>query len=334
MADQTAIAPGAVRVRTLGTAAPANGTTGGASAPPLHFRSDKPRSLWLDAWRRLTRNRMAVLGMSIIILFWILALFAPLIAPFSINSQNHNAVYRPPAWTSGNWTYILGTDGVGRDELSRLIWGARVSMLVGIIPVTIHLVVGGLVGLTAGFKGGRWDNLLMRLVDIMYAFPGLLFLIIINTAFRDSWLGKQMGGLLLMFTALAIVGWEGTARLVRGQVLSVKEKEYVEASRAIGASNLRIMWRHIVPNILAPLIVSVAFGIPGAIFAEAGLSFIGIGIRPPTASWGNMIQDGFASIYSNPVLIAAPAICVAFVMLSFTFLGDGLRDALDPRMKQ
>jgi oligopeptide transport system permease protein len=147
-------------------------------------------------------------------------------------------------------------------------------------------------------------------------------------------LGRQMGGLLLMFTALALVGWEGTARLVRGQVLSQKQKEYIEAARCLGAGNIRIMWKHLVPNILAPLIVSIAFAIPGAIFAEAGLSFIGLGVRPPTASWGNMIQDGFVALYSNAALIGVPAACVALVMLAFTFLGDGLRDALDPRMKQ
>jgi oligopeptide transport system permease protein len=214
------------------------------------------------------------------------------------------------------------------------MWGARISMVVGLVPVTIHLVIGGIVGMAAGFRGGRLDNLLMRVVDVFFAFPDLLLVIVMSVALRDTWLGKQWGGLLVMFLALSIVGWEGTARIVRGQVLSVKQKEYVEAARAIGVSNVRIMWRHITPNILAPLIVGIAFGVPRAIFAEAGLSFIGLGIRPPTASWGNMLQDGMASIYSNSILIVAPAICVALIMLAYTFLGDGLRDALDPRMKQ
>ncbi|MBI3971065.1 MAG: ABC transporter permease [Chloroflexi bacterium] len=321
--------------QTTATAGSIKRATAVAPAEPLvSLRSAKPRSLWTDAWYRLTRNKMAVVGMVIVVFFWLVALLAPALAPYHFNSQNHSAVYRPPAWTSGDWRYILGTDGVGRDELSRLIWGARISMVVGLVPVSIHLLVGGLVGLIAGYRGGRTDNLLMRVVDIFYAFPGLLLIIIMSAAFRDTWLGRQMGGLLLMFTALAIVGWEGAARLVRGQVLSIKQKEYIEAARTIGASNFRIMVRHILPNILAPLLVSIAFGIPGAIFAEAGLSFIGLGIRPPTASWGNMIQDGFASIYSNPVLIVAPATCVGLVLLAFTFLGDGLRDALDPRMKQ
>ena len=307
------------------------------AAPPeplVGVRPGRPRTLWSDAWRRLIKNRLAVAGLCVIAFFWLVALLAPLVAPYDYNFQNHQQTFQGPAWATGDWRYVLGTDGVGRDELSRLLWGARISMVVGLVPVCIYLVVGGTVGMIAGYFGGRTDDLLMRVVDIFYAFPSLLLIIIMSVAFRDTWLGKQMGGLLLMFVALAIVGWEGTARLVRGQVLSVKQKEYVEAARAIGVSNLRIVWRHITPNVLAPLIVSAAFGIPGAIFAEAGLSFIGLGIRPPTASWGNMLQDGFASIYSQAVLIAAPAVCVGLVLLAFTFLGDGLRDALDPHMNE
>jgi oligopeptide transport system permease protein len=323
MAQQTAIA----RPRP---AAPATAP----AALLAGMRPSAPRSLWSDAWRRLLRNKAAVAGMVVIACFFLVAIFAGWLAPWGVNEQHHALTFRAPAWTSGNWDFILGTDGVGRDELSRLIYGSRVSMVVGIIPVTIHLLIGGAVGMAAGFIGGRTDNLLMRLVDVFYAFPSLLLVIIMSVAFRDSWLGRQMGGLMLIFVALAIVGWEGTARVVRGQVLSVKQREYVEAARAIGAGNARIMWRHIVPNILAPLIVGVAFAIPGAIFTEAALSYIGLGVRPPTASWGNMIGDGLASIYSQPALIAAPAICVGIVMMSFTFLGDGLRDALDPRMRQ
>jgi oligopeptide transport system permease protein len=317
-------ARGAVEATRLDGAAPPAGALAA-------FRG-KPRNLWSDAWRRLIRNRAAVVGMGIIAVFWGLALLAPLVAPYGINDQHHDATLRPPAWTSGDWRFVLGTDAVGRDLLSRLIWGARISMIVGIIPVTIHLVVGGTVGILAGYAGGRTDDLLMRVVDICYAFPGLLLVIIIGVAFRDSWVGQQMGGLVLIFFSLAIVGWEGTARIARGQVLSVKQKEYVEAARALGAGSHRLVWRHIVPNILAPIIVGIAFAIPTAIFAEASLSYIGLGIRPPNASWGNMIQEGVAAIYSQPALIAAPAICIGLVMLAFTFVGDGLRDALDPRL--
>ena len=313
---------------------PARTTAPGVSDTLTGLRHTKPRSLWGDAWRRLAKNHMALVGMGIIIFFWIVALIAPYLSPHGLNEQHHELTFRGPAWATGNWNYALGTDGLGRDELTRLMWGARISMIVGIIPVTIHLVIGGTVGMIAGFRGGRADNLLMRVVDVFFAFPDLLLVIIMSVALRETWVGRQWGGLLVMFLALSIVGWEGTARIVRGQVLSVKQKEYVEAARAIGVSNLRIMFRHITPNILAPLIVGIAFGIPRAIFAEAGLSFIGLGIRPPTASWGNMLQDGLASLYSNSVLILMPAFCVALVMLAFTFLGDGLRDALDPRMKQ
>ncbi|HEU5317052.1 MAG TPA: ABC transporter permease [Chloroflexota bacterium] len=323
MAQQTAIA------KPLGRPTP-------AASPELPFaRSSKPRSLWTDAWRRLLRNRMAIVGMVIITVFALMAITADVLTPYDMNDQHHESVYRPPAWApSGDSNYLLGTDGVGRDELSRLIYGARVSLVVGVVPVTLNLLIGTTLGMAAGYLGGRVDNLLMRLVDVFFAFPDLLLIIIMSVAFRETWIGQQLGGLLIMFIAIAVTGWVGTSRIVRGQVLSQKRKEYIEAARAIGAGHFRIMSRHLMPNILAPLIVGVAFAIPGAIFTEAALSFIGLGIRPPTASWGNMIQDGLASIYSNQVLIIAPAICVALVMLSFTFLGDGLRDALDPRMKQ
>ena len=329
MAQQTTLAAG---VRT----------TGAAGAPPLGAaqpdllvaRSGKPRSLWSDAWRRLLRNRAAVVGIAVIAIFVLMAITADWITPFALNDQHHEAVYRPPVWAPGaDPRFLFGTDGVGRDVLSRLVYAARTSLIVGLVPVTLNLLIGSTIGMTAGYLGGRTDNLLMRLTDVVFAFPSLLLIILMTVAFRDTWLGRPMGGLLVTFVALAIVGWEGTARLVRGQVLSQKQKEYVEAARAIGAGHGRIMTRHLMPNILAPLIVTVAFGVPGAIFTEATLSFIGLGSRPPFASWGNMIQDGFASIYSNVFLVISPAICIALVMLSFTFLGDGLRDALDPRMK-
>lgn len=293
----------------------------------------KPRSLWLDAWERLLRNRAAVAGMCVIGLFYGVAILAPLLAPHGVNEQRHEAAYRLPAWASGDWRFVLGTDAVGRDVLTRLIYGARISMTVGLVPISISLLIGGAVGLTAGYMGGRTDNLLMRLVDAVYAFPDLLFLIIISIAFRDTWLGQQMGGLLLIFLALAVVGWEGLARLVRGQVLSLRQKEFVEAARCIGGGHFRIMWRHLMPNVLAPVIVALAFRVPGAIMAEATLSFFGIGIRSPTPSWGTMLQDGLAALFSQPALVLAPAAVIGMLLISFTFLGDGLRDALDPRLK-
>jgi oligopeptide transport system permease protein len=187
--------------------------------------------------------------------------------------------------------------------------------------------------LVAGYFGGWIDNVLMRFTDVIYAFPDLLFVIIIMATLRNTWLGDILGGLVLIFVALAVVNWVGLTRLVRGQVLSLKEKEFIEAARATGVPTKRIMLRHLFPNALAPVIVSLAFAIPGAMLAESVLSFIGIGIRPPTATWGVMINEGFGVFAQSPWPVLLPAICISVVMLAFTFLGDGLRDALDPRMK-
>ena len=224
-----------------------------AAAPALRVasigvRTSQPRSLWTDAWLRLRRNRMAVAGMGMIIAIAVIAILAPVVAPYAMNDQYHEKVYAGPVWETGDWAFVLGTDAVGRDELSRLIWGARISLIVGFVPVMIRLILGGIVGITSGYIGGRVDNILMRIADVFYAIPDILFAIIMSAAFRDTWFGQQMGGLLLLFSSLALFGWEGLARLVRGQVLSLKEKEFVEAARALGATPARIMWRHIVPN--------------------------------------------------------------------------------------
>jgi oligopeptide transport system permease protein len=252
---------------------------------------------------------------------------------------------RQPAWVQtgnpakdGHPEHLLGTDAIGRDILSQLIYGSRVSMIVGFIPQFIILAIGIPLGLLAGFAGGRVDNLLMRLTDIVYAFPDVLFIITLTTAFRETFLGRTFNGLLLIFVALAIVGWTGVARLVRGQVLSLKEKEFVEAARAVGVPTWKVLFRHILPNTLAPIIVGVAFGVPGAIIAEAFLTFVGTGMRPsldpnnpfPT-SWGAMLLDGYNNISSGPWYLLFPVLCVGLLTMAFTFLGDGLRDALDPR---
>lgn len=305
----------------------------------------KERSLWSDAWRRLIRNKAAVVSMAIIVLLAFIALFAPLIAPYNPVTQTANNSLRLPAWVqdanplrTGTTKYLFGTDALGRDVLSQLIYGARVSLLVGIIPVIITLLIGVTIGLVSGFVGGSLDNLLMRFTEIVYAFPDLLFVIIVTTAFRDTFFGQAFNGLFLIFFALSLTGWVGLARLVRGQVLSLKEKEFVEASRAVGVPIPQVLFRHILPNTLAPIIVTVAFAIPGFTLAEAGLTFLGVGMRPsvdpanafPT-SWGLMLQDGFSNINSNPWQLLFPAVCVALLTVAFTFLGDGLRDALDPR---
>ena len=296
----------------------------------------KQRSLWGDALWRLRRNKAAMLGIGIIIAAALLAIFAPLIAPYDPIIQNTKAANADPIFAGTKYVdanYLLGSDQLGRDILSRLIWSARISMVVGLVPTTLVFLIGASLGMAAAFYGGWVDNLLMRFTDVIYAFPDLLFLIIIMATLRNTALGDLMGGLILMFAALAIVNWVGLARLVRGQVLSLKEKEFVEAARATGVPTRRIMVRHLFPNALAPVIVSLAFSIPGAILAEASLSFIGIGIKPPTPTWGVMINEGFIVFSQSPWPVLLPAFCISLVMLAFTFLGDGLRDALDPRMK-
>ncbi len=301
----------------------------------------RQRSLWQDAWYRLRRNKMAMIGLTVIGIFALIAVVAPALAPydptypFTANGKQA-PVLADPAWAGTQFVdprYLFGTDNLGRDILSRLIYGARVSLIVGVIPVSIIFVIGVTVGMLAGYLGGWIDQVLMRITDIIYAFPDLLFLLILMATLRGTDLGNLMDGLVLIFVGLAIVNWVGMARLWRGQVLSLKEKEFVEAARAIGASPARIMLRHLFPNALAPAIVAVSFGIPGAMLAEAALSFLGIGVKPPTATWGVMINEGFLVFSTSPWPVLLPALCIAIVMLSFTFVGDGLRDALDPRMK-
>ncbi|MBI2773734.1 MAG: ABC transporter permease [Chloroflexi bacterium] len=290
---------------------------------------------------RLFRNKAAIAGLIVIALAATMAILAPVIAPYSptdyfTNNGKAAPTLAEPFWGDPKYydpTHVFGTDAIGRDILSRLIWGARVSMLVGFVPVAIIFVVGVSIGMAAGFYGGWTDQILMRLTDVIYAFPDLLFLIIIMATVRNTDIGNIMGGLILMFTAIAIVNWVGMARLVRGQVLSLKEKEFIEAARSIGVPDRRIMIRHLLPNSLAPVIVAVAFGIPSAMLAEATLGFLGIGIRPPTATWGVMINEGFQVFSTTPWPAILPAVFIAIVMLAFTFVGDGLRDALDPRMK-
>jgi ABC-type dipeptide/oligopeptide/nickel transport system permease subunit len=280
------------------------------------------RGLWSDAWRRLRRNKAAIVGLVAIVLLGLVALFADLLAPYPYDQQNIQSVFRPV----GTPGFLLGTDQLGRDLLSRLIHGTRISLGVAVLAQAIVLLVGVPVGLIAGY-GPRWlDNLLMRFTDIMYAFPDLLFVIIILSV-----LGRDV---LFVPIAIGIVNWTTMARLVRGQVLSVREQDFVQAARALGVPSWRIVLRHLLPNVLTPVIVAVTLGVPQYILLEATLSFIGIGAPPPMPSWGLMINDGFNSIFSYPHLVLLPGVAIALTMLSFTFLGDGLRDALDPRAQR
>ena len=296
----------------------------------------KPRGLWSDAWRRLRRNRAAVAGLGFILLMVVVAMLAPLLAPHDPETIPATARSNtPPFWMArSDSRYPLGTDSLARDELSRLLYGARISMVVGLVPTAITVVIGASLGMLSGWLGGRADNLIMRGVDVVYAFPSFLFFIIMQAALRDTWLGQQLGGLLLLFVAFALTGWVGMARLVRGQILSLKEREFVEAARAVGVPTWRILLRHLLPNTLAPIIVAVSFDVPAYILAESSLSFLGLGIRPPTASWGSMVFESFPLITFLPIFVIMPATLIAAIMIAFAFVGDGLRDALDPQMSR
>jgi len=304
------------------------------------------RSLGQEAWSRLVRNKASIAGMIIIGFFIFIAAFASFISPQDPLKINDGKRFLPPPFYKGSTAtqsdsrFLLGTDSLGRDVLSRVIYGSRVSMVVGFLPTIIIMLMGTTIGMLSGYIGGRLDNILMRITDVVYAFPDLLFFIIVMVALRDSFLGKLMNGMILLFAALAIVNWVSVARLIRGQVLSLKQKEFVEAARCIGVKDVRIMFRHILPNSLGPLIVWAAFQIPGLIIYEAILGYLGIGLRPSTdshaffvTSWGSLMLDGQSAINAQPFLLLAPAICVALVVMAFTFLGDGLRDAFDPRMR-
>ena len=305
------------------------------------------RSLWTNALRRLRQNKMAMAGIIFLGFLLFVAIFAPLLAPHNPIQQDLTVAgqFRKAAWLSdvnakrsGSWDYPLGTDSIGRDVFSRLIYATRVSLVVGFIPMAVIMIIGVPVGLIAGFAGGRVDNLLMRITDVVYAFPALLLAIIMQISFGETFVGKWLNGLVLLFISLSIVNWTGVARLVRGETLALKEKEFVESAVTIGSSRTRLVVKHIFPNVLGPIIVAGAFIVPGAIIAEAVLSYLGVGVRPsinlnapfPT-SWGQMILDGSKTYTAQSWMLIAPSIAVALTTLSFTFIGDGLRDALDPK---
>ena len=299
-------------------------------------------NLWKDAFRRLLKNKMAVAGGVIILIIALLAIFANYIAPhhFAEGSLLDNFA-KPGA------KYPLGADFLGRDLLSRLIYGTRISLTVGLVGAITAFIMGVLYGVTSGYYGGKVDDIMMRLVDIMYGFPTLLLIILLMVLFKSSFavttpgtfagalsnIDKAFGGLLFIFMGIGFTAWLSMARIARGMALSLREKEFVEAAKAEGATNFQIILRHILPNLLGPCIVRVTLDIPHYITYEAFLSFIGLGVNPPTPSWGMMISEGYKAIRSYPHLALYPGIALAITMLAFNFLGDGLRDALDPRMR-
>lgn len=277
-------------------------------------------TLLRDALRRLFRNKLAIIGMVLLGLFVFCAIFAPWIAPYDPIAQDITRRREPPSWK-----HPFGLDEVGRDLLSRVIYGARVSLYVGVASVSMAIVIGTLIGAISGYAGGWIDNIVMRIMDIMLAFPSLLLAIAIVAI-----LGP---GLLNMLYAIAFVSIPAYARLVRASVLAAKEMDYVLAARAVGCSSSRILFRHIMPNCLTPIIVQGTLGIATAILDAAGLSFLGLGAQPPTPEWGAMLGQGRGSVFTAPHVVIFPGLAIMLTVLGFNLLGDGLRDALDPRLR-
>ncbi len=277
-----------------------------------------------------------------LVLLILAAIFAPVVAPYDAMAQDYSALTQPPS--SAHW---LGTDDLGRDILSRLIYGARISLAVGFVVQAVILLIGVPAGLIAANFGGKVDTLIMRTVDALYSIPSLLFIIVIMTFLRATLANPgngftqalaafdaQTGGLIGVFIGLGLINWMPATRLVRGQAVSLKEKEFVEAARGSGASDGRIMMQHLLPNVVPIIVVTATIGIPQAIIYEAGISFLGLGARPPMPSWGLMIAEAIPNLRSYPYMLVSPAIALSLTVLAFNFLGDGLRDALDPWMER
>ena len=271
-------------------------------------------------YKKIFKNKLTVIGFIIVLAFIFVALLAPYLAPYNVYTQDLNNRLIPP-----EKGHIMGFDDLGRDILSRVIYGSRISLRVGIFTVTISTIFGIFVGSIAGYFGGRVDETIMRVIDILLAFPGILLAIAII-----SILGPGLNNVII---ALCLVGWVTYARLVRGQILSIKENEYVLAVKALGASTPRILVFHIIPNIISPVMIQATLGIAGAIVGEASLSFLGLGTQAPTPSWGSMLNDGRRFILNAPHMTTFPGIAIMLVVMGFNFLGDGLRDILDPKMK-
>ncbi len=276
---------------------------------------------WQDAWRRLKENKLAMAGLAVIVFIALMAAVGPLFSPYSYSDQVLSEANQPPS--AQHW---FGTDNLGRDLLTRVLYGARISLSIGVVASLINLTIGVVYGGVSGYFGGRVDSVMMRLVDILYGIPLLLFVILLMVVLKP--------GLTNIFIALGLVYWLGMARIVRGQVLAIKEQEYVLAARLVGAGPRRIILRHLVPNSMGPIIVTLTLSIPEAIFTEAFLSFIGLGVSAPMASWGVLASESLAGLRSYPFQLLYPALAISVTMLAFNFLGDGLRDALDPRMRK
>jgi len=290
------------------------------TAQSLDQRSTKGRSLWQDAGRRLLRNKAAVVSMVILLIIAGMAIFAPFLSPHPLDEIYWERIQAPPDFANAHW---FGTDGNGRDLFVRTLHGGRVSLMVGLLATSVSLLIGVAYGATSGFLGGRIDNLMMRFVDILYSLPFIFFVILLMVIFGRN--------IFLIFLALGAISWLDMARIVRGQALSIKGREFIEAARAAGVSNTRIISRHIIPNLLGPVIIHATLVIPQIILAESFLSFLGLGAQEPLTSWGVLIAEGARTMEAAPWMLIFPATFLALTLFCFNFIGDGLRDALDPK---
>ena len=283
---------------------------------------NRPRTTYRqDAWRRLKENKLAMIGLYTVLCIVCIAVIGPWMSQVSYSDQNLMQANQSPS--SEHW---FGTDNLGRDLFIRVLYGARISLAIGIVASLINLTIGVIYGGIAGLLGGRIDRIMMNVVDVLYGIPVLLYVILLMVVLKP--------GLTNIFIALGIAYWLGMARIVRGQILSLKEQEYVLAARTLGASHLQILFRHLIPNCMGPIIITMTLAIPEAIFTEAFLSFIGLGVAAPMASWGVLSSEGVTSLRSYPYQLFFPAMAISITMLAFIFLGDGLRDALDPRARR
>lgn len=278
----------------------------------------KKRSYISVIWSRFKKNTTAMISLGIIVVLVLIAIFGPMLSKYHYESVDYTALYQGPS--SKHW---FGTDEGGRDMLTLLMYSLRNALFVGLGAGVIQVFIGLTIGAIAGYFGGKIDNILMRFVDIMYGFPSLLFMIILVMVMGRS--------LFTIFLAIGLTSWVGMARLVRGQVLTIKQSEFIEAAKAMGASNFEIIFKYIMPNSVGPLIIALSFSIPSAMLAEAGMSMIGLGVMPPMPSWGILLSRGQSFMLSYPYMMLFPAVSFAIVMLSFTYFSDGLRDAFDPR---
>ena len=300
-----------------------------ASALMVKAKDIRGRSLWVDAWARLLRNRAAVVSIVILGLIALLAVFAPLLSQYGYSDTDYSAISCAPSWwtdpgvCNAGGTHWFGTDSLGRDLFVRILYGGRVSLAIGLVATLVSLLIGVAYGATAGYVGGRIDALMMRLVDVLYSLPFIFFVIILFVVFHRNF--------FLLFVAIGAVEWLTMARIVRSQALSIKEREYIEAARAAGVGTWGIIRRHVIPNLLGPVIVYVTLTIPAVILAESFLSFLGLGIQEPLTSWGVLIADGKEQMESYPWMLIFPCAFMAVTLFCFNFIGDGLRDALDPK---